>query len=125
MPADDILAGVVCRCGDGCTDLWEPPPRSCSLKLSPELRNQSGHCIVIYHHGNQTITNSVISMSAAQTFGTLHSLIFLYCAFLYTTHLLLKKSQIFTPLKYLQIYNDTSSYSRSYQLYSFSHLITF
>lgn len=93
MPADDILAGVVCRCGDGCTDLWEPPPRSCSLKLSPELRNQSGHCIVIYHHGNQTITNSVISMSAAQTFGTLHSLIFLYCAFLYTTHLLLKKSQ--------------------------------
>lgn len=31
MPADDILAGVVCRCGDGCTDLWEPPPLSRSL----------------------------------------------------------------------------------------------
>lgn len=59
MPADDILAGVVCRCGDGCTDLWEPPPLSSSLQLTPALRIQSGHCIVIYHQGNQTITNSV------------------------------------------------------------------
>lgn len=23
MFVDDILAGVVCRCGDGCIDLWE------------------------------------------------------------------------------------------------------
>lgn len=87
MPADDILAGL-------CVDVVMDVLIYGNLHPCPELSCTEESEWALYCDlspwQSDYITNSVISMSAAQTFGTLHSLIILYRALLYTVHLLLK-----------------------------------